>query len=226
MCGRYTLTQLPDDREVLIPEGLTLSLAPRYNIAPSQYAAVIPQEDPGRIHAFRWGLIPSWAQDMSIAFKTINARAETVLERPAFRQAVREGRCLVLSDGFYEWQKTGAGKQPYRITLKDESLFAYAGISDRWQHPDGHWIESFSIITTEPNELMADIHNRMPAILSGDAAKVWLNPHADPEELVAMLLRPYEADLMRAYPVSHQVGRVQNDDARLILPYQPPPTLF
>lgn len=224
MCGRYTLTHIPKNKEVILPEGLEVTLAPRYNIAPSQYAAVIPQADAQRIHAFRWGLIPAWAEDMSIAAQTINARMETVLDRPAFRQAVQMGRCLVLADGFYEWKKNGADKQPYRITLKGEKPFAFAGISDKWRHPDGHWIESFSIITTAPNELMADIHNRMPAILSEEMAAAWLDPRQDAEELVE-LLRPYPGE-MQAYPVSQSVGNVRHDSPRLIAPYQPPPTLF
>jgi putative SOS response-associated peptidase YedK len=149
---------------------------------------------------------------------------ESIFDRPAFRQAVLDGRCLVLADGFYEWKKTGAGKQPYRIVLRDEPIFAFAGISDRWKSPEGDWVESFSIITTEPNELMAAIHNRMPAILSEEMAHAWLDPQQDPEELVA-LLSPY-GGAMRAYPVSHSVGNVRNDFPGLIAPYQPPPTLF
>jgi putative SOS response-associated peptidase YedK len=225
MCGRYTLTHLPPNREVVMPEGRQVQLAPRYNIAPTQYAAVIPQTDAQRIHAFRWGLIPHWAEDMSIAAQTINARVETVLDRPAFRQAVRTGRCLVLADGFYEWKKTGAGKQPFRVTLKAAQPFFFAGISDTWKHPDGYRITSFSIITTPPNALMADIHDRMPAILSDDAALAWIDPRQDAEELVA-LLRPYEATAMEACAVSQSVGNVKNDFPRLIDPYLPPPTLF
>ena len=225
MCGRFTLTHLPKNQEVVLPEGVQLSLAPRYNIAPSQYCAVVPADDPERIHAFRWGLIPHWADDEAGGYKTINARVETVLDRPAFRQAVRQGRCLVLADGFYEWKKTGAGKQPYRIRLRSGRIFAFAGISDRWKRPDGAWLESFSIITTPPNALMADIHDRMPAILSDDAALAWLDPRQDVEELVA-LLGPYEATEMEAYAVSQSVGNVKNDFPQLIDLFLPPPTLF
>ncbi|MEZ4774435.1 MAG: SOS response-associated peptidase [Bacteroidia bacterium] len=225
MCGRYTFTRIPDAGSVIYPEGIPVETGPRYNIAPTQYAPVIPMDDPLHTYYFRWGLIPYWAKDMSIGLRTINARAETLLEKPAFREPVRRSRCLIPADGFYEWKKTGTGKQPYRIALKSDDIFYFAGISDEWQSPDGKKIYSFSIITTEPNELMADIHNRMPVILKGDAEKKWLDVNADVGEVLT-LTRPYDHRRMQAYPVSAQVGNVRIDHAGLIQPIVPPPLLF
>ncbi|MDX2246583.1 MAG: SOS response-associated peptidase [Bacteroidia bacterium] len=225
MCGRYTFTRTTDAGAVVYPEGISINANPRYNIAPTQYAPVIPMDDPLHTYYFRWGLIPHWAKDVSIGIKMINARAETLGEKPAFREPLRRSRCLVPADGFYEWKKTASGKQPYRITLQPESVFSFAGISDEWVSPEGNRIFSFSIITTEPNELMADIHDRMPVILSGEAEKKWLDPRTDVSEVIT-LLKPYNPFRMKAYPVSPQVGNVRADHAGLIQPYAPPALLF
>ena len=225
MCGRYTFTQTPDPELVVLPEGFEIETGPRYNLAPGQFAPVIQQADPEHIHYMRWGLIPAWARDEKIGYKMINARAETLADKPAFRGPVRQSRCLVMADGFYEWKKTGAGKQPFRITLKDESPFYFAGIYDRWHAPIGYEIMTFSIITTEPNELMTDIHDRMPAILTPDQELIWMDPDRGLDEVLAVL-KPYESIRMNAYPVSPQVGNVRNDNQNLVLPYHPPPTLF
>ena len=166
MCGRYSFAQNPDPAVIVQPEGVEMVWEPRYNLAPTQYAPVIPQGDPKRIHLMRWGLVPYWAKDSSIGFKMINARSETITEKPAFRDPVKRSRCLVLADGFYEWKKTANGKQPYRIVLETEKPFYMAGISDQWLSPEGKKIQTFSIITTGPNELMKDIHNRMPVIFN------------------------------------------------------------
>jgi putative SOS response-associated peptidase YedK len=224
MCGRYSFTQIPDPALIVQPEGIEIEWKPRYNLAPSQYAPVIPQQDSRHIHLMKWGLIPHWARDKSMAFKMINARAETITEKPAYREPVKRSRCLVLADGFYEWKKTASGKQPYRIVMESEKVFYMAGISDEWVDQDGQKIHSFSIITTAPNRLMEDIHDRMPAILTRDEGKKWLLTN-DYQEAVS-LLDPFPANLMKAYPVSPLVGNVKHDNPDLILPYTPPPSLF
>ncbi|MEL7533419.1 MAG: SOS response-associated peptidase [Bacteroidota bacterium] len=225
MCGRYTLTQVPDESAVVYPETEKIALIPRFNVAPTQLMPIIPMSDPGHIHFYRWGLIPHWAKDKKIGYKMINARAETLLEKAAFKTPFRQGRCLVPADGFYEWKQTLSGKQPYRITLQDESLFYFAGLYDVWRSPEGKNIYSYTVITTEPNELMLDIHDRMPVILDTAAAERWLSPQEEAEDLQSILLA-FPAEEMKAYPVSPEVGSVRNESERLIRPYEPPPTLF
>lgn len=227
MCGRYSLSQLPEDLEVIWPEDIPPEWQPRYNIAPSQWCPVIHQDDQEHIYLYRWGLIPYWAKDIKIGYKMINARAETLWEKAGFKRAIQKSRCIIPSDGFYEWKK-GAGKQkqPYRICLKSEEIMYFAGLSEVWKNPDGKKINSFSIITTEPNELMADIHNRMPVILPHNTTiSTWLNPYTSKEEL-QNLLRPCDTELLKAYPVSPSLGNVKNEGEHLIQPWQPPTTLF
>ncbi len=218
MCGRYTYTQIPelDPETIVLPAGKDIPLLPRYNIAPTNYAPVIPMDDPRHIHFFRWGLIPHWAEDMKIGYKLINARSETVLEKASFRDVVRRRRCLVLGDSFYEWKKAGKDKQPMRIGLKGFSPFYMAGLADSWTSPDGQQVQTYTILTTEPNELMAEIHDRMPVILPKAAATRWLNPQEEPESLVVELCRPFDSLSMKAYEVGKAVGNVRNDDASLI----------
>jgi len=227
MCGRYSLIQLPTELEVIWPEQIFDQWQPRYNLAPGQYAPLITQEAPNMIRFYVWGLIPYWAKDRKIGYKLINARAETLWEKPAFRRAARNSRCLVLADGFYEWKKnTGKYKQPYRIGLKEEGIMTFAGITERWKDPQtGEYVNSFAIITTEPNELTAELHDRMPAILDQEAARKWLDPAMEQTALQALLC-PFPADKMKAYPVSPAVGNVKNDFPELLQPYQPPPSLF
>ena len=225
MCGRYTFTQAPDESVVVQPEGMNIPLIPRYNIAPSQYVALSPQEDPDHIHFYRWGLIPHWAKDEKVGYMMINARSETLLEKASFKGAFRKHRCLIWADGFYEWKKSPSGKQPYRIILKSGEVFAFAGIAARWKSPEGKWLKSCSIITTEPNGLMADIHNRMPVILKKEDEAQWLDPEVSAEDLLP-LLKPFNSEQMKAYTVSPAVGKVQNDSEHLIELWQPPPTLF
>lgn len=225
MCGRYSLTKPPEESVVIFTDGAPVSLLPRYNVAPSQWMPVIPMQDPKHVYYYRWGLIPHWAKEEKIGFKMLNARAETLLEKPAFRGPMRTQRCLVPADGFYEWKQTEGGKQPYRIILREKDLFYFAGLYDSWQGPNGKLIGSYTIITTEPNELMIDIHDRMPVILPKEMTRRWLDPDEKPEYLHAAL-QPYSAAAMRAYPVSPAVGNVRNDTASLIEPYAPPPSLF
>lgn len=217
MCGRYRLTA--KERWLsqyfnLDPEDV--AWAARWNIAPTQEVATIRQDcdEPKRLFALmRWGLIPYWAKDASIASRTINAMSETVAEKPAFRDAIRRRRCLIPADGFYEW-KAGLEKrkQPFNIGLENDGLFALAGIWDRWTDSSGHAIESCSILTTEANALIADIHNRMPVILKPEDYDLWLDPGVTDPGRVMGLLRPFDARGMRKYPVSARVSRVENDD--------------
>ncbi|GAB4418772.1 MAG: SOS response-associated peptidase [Bacteroidia bacterium] len=207
MCGRYAFTQVPQAAVAVSPDA---ALLPRYNVAPTNLCPVFPQDDPTRVHLFRWGLIPHWAKDEKIGYQLINARAETVFDKPAFREGVRRSRCLVWADGFYEWKKEGKSKQPYRIGLRSGEPFTFAGLSARWRHPAGHWVDSFTIITTTPNDLMAGIHDRMPVILRDEAARLWLDPGAS-AGVLAELLVPFPSDALEAYPVSSAVGNVRND---------------
>jgi putative SOS response-associated peptidase YedK len=215
MCGRYELHHNPDVMALMFELGMKPDWLPRYNIAPSQQAPIVRVDKEGgrRASMVRWGLIPHWAKDKSIAYKTINARAETVATAPAFRDAFRKHRCLVPASGFYEWQVRAGGKQPYRIGMIDDAPFAFAGLWSRWNDPEGQTIDTYTIVTTEPNELTAKVHSRMPVILAREDYSRWLDVAApDPAEL----LRPYPAEEMRAYPVSSRVGSPKNDDATLL----------
>lgn len=222
MCGRYSLATLPPNLEHAFPEA---EWTPRYNLAPTQSCPVLTQEAPDTLQAYRWGLVPRWARDLGMGARMINARSETVWDKPTFKGPVRNTRCLVPADGFYEWKRTPEGKQPFRIRPTADAYLWFAGIYDRWQGKEGQWIPTFSILTTEPNALMASLHDRMPVILGEAARKRWLDAAASREELDE-LLQPYPADALEAYPVSPQVGNVRNDHKGLIQPYEPPPTLF
>jgi len=195
-------------------------LSPRFNIAPTQaVAAVRARADGGReLVALTWGLIPSWSKDRTIGSRMINARAETVGEKPAFRAALRARRCLVLADGFYEWQKLGTRKQPHHIRMRDGRPFAFAGLWERWTPPEGDPVESCTIITTLPNEVVAPIHDRMPAILAPADLDRWLDPGVRDPAAVAALLRPYPAGDMTAYPVSLRVNSPGADDPSCVVP--------
>lgn len=216
MCGRFTIFADPERLAERFQAGLPAEgLQPRYNAAPTQQLPVILNDGPAAIQLLQWGLIPFWAKDPSIGSRLINARAETLAEKPAFRTALKKRRCLVLADGFYEWQKTAAGKQPMRITLASGEPFAMAGLWETWDAPDGSPLCTFAIITGEPNELVASIHNRMPAILLPEHEAIWLDNAAEPA-IWLDILRPYPAERMAAYPVSRRVNFVGNDDAELV----------
>jgi putative SOS response-associated peptidase YedK len=189
---------------------------PRFNVAPTNNVPVILNDDGVlKLDAFRWGLIPFWAKDMKIGYNMINARAVTVTEKPAFKNAFKQRRCLIPADGFYEWKKIGTDKQPYRILMKDERIFSMAGLWETWNAPDGEKIFSCTIITTEPNELMVDIHDRMPLILSREDEQKWLEKEQSVEDLKAML-QPFPVEEMKAYPVSKDVGNVKNQGYELV----------
>lgn len=201
---------------------------PRFNVAPSQPVPVVrlaPQQpQPQReLVWLRWGLIPSWAKDPAIGNRMINARAETVAEKPAYRAALRRRRCLVAADGFYEWQRTGKRKQPYFIRMRDDRPFALAGLWEAWEGPDHSSIESCTLLTTEPNELLRPIHDRMPVILAADDYPRWLDPAAEEPGRLAPLLRPYPGGEMVAGPVSTFVNSPANEGPKCI---EPEPGLF
>jgi putative SOS response-associated peptidase YedK len=187
----------------------------RYNCAPTQKLAVISNENPEELSLYRWGLIPFWAKDIAIGNKLINAKSETILEKPVFKNSFKNKRCLVLSDGFYEWKKD-AGKIPYRITRKDGSAFAMAGIWDKWINQESEEIHSFAILTTVPNSLMEKIHDRMPVILDRKTERKWIE-NTSLEELLSML-KPCDASSLIAVPVSTLVNSPRNDSPEVLTP--------
>jgi putative SOS response-associated peptidase YedK len=218
MCGRYTLTFFPDRLADRFDAQLPIEdFYPRYNVSPTQYLPVIRNKDERRIEMLRWGLIPVWAKDPSIGNRLINARAETVADKPSFRSAFQKRRCLVLADGFYEWIKASNGKIPVRIMLKSGEPFAFAGLWESWKDPAGESIDTFTIITADPNQLIAPIHHRMPVILLPENETAWLDNDVDRDTLLGML-QPYPADLMTTYPVTTGVNSPGNDDPSLIEP--------
>ncbi len=216
MCGRLSIATGSDILQVRFNVEIAEDLQPRYNAAPTQNLPVILNDEPRTINLCRWGLIPYWAKEEKIGSRMINARAETLLEKPSFRNAFKKKRCLVLADGFYEWKKTSDRKRPYRITMKSNEPFALAGIWDVWTTPDGEALRSFSIITTEPNDLMKDLHHRMPAILKRENEERWLQ---DIDASAAQeMLEPYPGDDLQAYPVSTLVNSPRNDTEAIIQP--------
>jgi putative SOS response-associated peptidase YedK len=210
MCGRFSIAAPVGPIENRFDVGIGFNYTPRFNCAPTQNIPVISNREPDVLSLYRWGLIPVWAKDKKIGNSLINARAETITEKPAFKNSFRRKRCLVPADGFYEWRRTAAKqKTPYRIVMKDEGLFAMAGIWDSWKDEGGEIIHSFSIITTTPNELMRDIHDRMPVILELKDEKTWLQEND--QDVLIRLLRPFPHELMKAYPVSTLVNSPAND---------------
>ena len=219
MCGRFSFSPLTKVIEDRFDVKVDSSYKPRYNCAPSQNLAVISNQDRGNLSFFRWGLIPFWARDIKIGYRMINAKAETITEKPSFKNPFKRKRCLVLSDGFFEWKRINdKEKIPYRIVMKDNSLFSMAGIWDTWKNEKDEAIHSFSIITTGPNELMKNIHDRMPVILPKEEEKTWLD-ETPPDELFP-LLRPFPAGLMTAYPVSRLVNSPANDRPEILDPVE------
>ena len=221
MCGRFTLTVNPTEvEETFGSYTFPQTFAPRFNVAPTQPVLAIPNDDQNTADFFVWGLIPMWAKDPSIGNRMINARAETLEEKPAFRGSLKYKRCLILADGFYEW-KASEGKKaktPFFIHMKDRKPFAFAGLWDSWNSPDGSLVKSCTIITTEPNELTNLIHNRMPVILHPRDYAKWLDPSPQTPDRLKPLLKPFPADLMDAYPVSPLVNTPANDKPELVVP--------
>lgn len=221
MCGRLILTLYPQDiREILPDVEVPDEWTPRYNIAPSQAIAVVANREPKRVEFFRWGLIPSWAKDASIGDKMINARAESVATKPSFRGPFKHRRCLVLADGFYEWQAAVGRrtKTPFCIRLKSRGPFALAGLWDTWHPPEGPIMSSCTIITTAANEMMAPIHDRMPVILPPAAYTEWIDVGEQPPDRLSKLLVPYPSDELIAYPVSQVVNNPRHDAPDCVAP--------
>ncbi len=221
MCGRFTLTVDTSQLQETFPWlHIDHEVVPRFNIAPSQPVAVVPNNNENKLEYFNWGLIPSWAKDPEIGNRMINARAETLAEKPSFRTALRRRRCLVLASGFYEWRKdpNGKTKTPMYVRLNTGKPFGFAGLWDAWNSPDGSTILSCTIITTRPNSLMETIHNRMPVIVPEGAYDLWLDSgEHNPEELNPILM-PYPADEMVAFPVSRMVNSPEIDLPKCIEP--------
>jgi len=222
MCGRYNLIS---DAEALVDFFRTanrLDTKPRYNIAPSQNAPVIYAGEKGReLALMHWGLIPHWARERKFGYHTINARAETVASKPAFRDAFRRHRCLIPATGFYEWQAGVDGKQPYNIRVGDGKLFAFAGLWAHWDKDPEAPLDSFSIIVTDANEAIRPLHERMPVILHPDDYETWLDPTIQDTALLQPLLSPCPAAWVNSYPVSRRVNTPANDDPECLEPLEP-----
>jgi putative SOS response-associated peptidase YedK len=221
MCGRFTLTDPDADLAVQFNLPEIPDMQPRYNIAPTQPVAVVRvagKSQAREMVMLHWGLIPFWAKDPKIGSRMINARAETAAEKPAFRAAFRRRRCLVVADGFYEWQKQNGTKQPFFIRLRDKHPFAFAGLWEHWEGPDDSIIQSCTLLTCNPNDFLKAIHNRMPVILDPADYDLWLDPEVEDRDLLQPLLHPYPAQSMDGYPVSRYVNSPDNDSPRCIEP--------
>jgi putative SOS response-associated peptidase YedK len=221
MCGRYTLaTQLDLLADRFGFETGSVSYQPRYNVAPGQDMPVVISDGGGRLAMMRWGLVPYWAREESIGYRMINARAETLAEKPSFKKSLQSRRCLVLADGFYEWRKQLPGKRktPMRFVLRNRRPFGFAGLWDSWRQPDGEPLRTFTIITTSANEIVRPVHDRMPVILRPEDEDLWLNGESEGSEVLTNLLRPFAAELLEAYEVSWEVSSPSNDSPACIEP--------
>jgi putative SOS response-associated peptidase YedK len=219
MCGRYSLTPINISglEERFSFRGVDLVYQPRFNIAPTQNVLTVVHHGlENRPQLMKWGLIPFWAKDPSIGNRMINARAESVVEKPSFRQAFQKRRCLILADGFYEWKKEGKNKVPVRVILKSGEPFGFAGLWEKWRSPEGAFIHSCTIITTMPNSMIEPIHNRMPVILTRGAEVPWLDPTNTDISKLRKLLIPYAANMMETYKVSTLVNSPKNESPDVI----------
>ena len=223
MCGRYSLiADLGELARRFEFDGDWLTFDSSYNVAPTQEVLTVVGGESRRAGYMHWGLIPSWAKDPSIGSRMINARAETVAEKPAFRTALRRRRCLVLADGFYEWQKSASRRRPMRVVMRSGEPFAFAGLWETWRDPEGEVVPSCTILTTEANDLLRPIHDRMPVILSRDNEDLWLDRSESDPAALADALNPYPANEMYAYEVSSLVNSYVNDGPEVI-DRNPPP---
>ncbi len=219
MCGRFSRHHKPDEiAERFDVELIDFDFDPRYNIAPSQISPVIAFQNERKMMAAKWGLVPFWAKDPAIGNKLINARAETLAEKPSFKNALAKRRCLIPADGFYEWQKKSKGPgQPYYVRLNSGGLFAFAGLWEVWKNPEGGMLQTFTIITTEPNELIKTFHHRMAVILKPEDEGAWIDPENGVNDVLP-LLKPYPAEGMEAYMVSRAINSPLTDNEALIEP--------
>jgi len=220
MCGRYSLVPKADFAERFGVENLQLDLEPRYNIAPTQTTPVITRNSPNRAEEMRWGLVPFWAKDPSIGNKMINARAETIAEKASFKWSFKKKRCLIPANGFYEWKKEGKTKQPYLIHRQDGKPFAFAGLWSTWVDKEhgGVPLETFTILTTDPNDLMRPLHNRMPVIVDPENFDLWLDPKVEDPAKLQPLLVPHAVDGFEAFPVSKNVNSPAHDAPDCVAP--------
>lgn len=220
MCGRYTLTLDPGELQELLELGPFVHVVqPRYNIAPSQPVPIVKDFQTRAVELYRWGLVPFWSKDPTIGNRMINARAETVSEKPAYRAAYKYRRCLILADGFFEWlnDKTAGVKVPYYFKMLDDKPFTFAGLYEHWEPPEGGELHTCTILTCEPNELVADVHNRMPVILNEQTRWQWIDPDTSKSALLDSLV-PYPAQEMKSYPVSRSVNSPRNDTPEILAP--------
>ncbi|MBI4595851.1 MAG: SOS response-associated peptidase [Candidatus Tectomicrobia bacterium] len=223
MCGRFTLfCEIETICLRFKAEKASVEIGPRYNIAPNNIVLAIVNGTKRQLKLFRWGLIPSWAKEAVIGHKMINARAETLATKPSFKKALRKQRCLILADGFYEWRKEGRNKWPVYYQLKSTELFAFAGLWDSWTSAAGDRIESCTIITTESNSLVAEIHDRMPVILASETEDYWLDSSITDSEEIITFLKPYPAELMQSHEVSRLVNSPAYDGPECIKPLTNP----
>jgi putative SOS response-associated peptidase YedK len=219
MCGRYAITSAPEAIRRLFRYPEQPNFPPRYNVAPTQPIPIVRLSEGERHFALvRWGLIPAWVKDPKNFSLLINARAESVNDKPAFRNAMKYRRCLVPADGFYEWQRVGAGKRPFYVGLKDGGPFAFAGLWEVWTGPNGEELETAAIVTTQASPSIAHIHDRMPVMLEPDAFDSWLDCKTVDAEMAAAMIAPARDERLAVHQVSPAVNRVANDDASLIAP--------
>ena len=222
MCGRFALhhsaAQLAERFSI---ERIVVDLPPRYNVAPTQPVAVVVQPSQRHLEAFKWGLVPFWAKDPKIGNRMINARAETLAEKPAYRAALKRRRCLIPASGFFEWKKAEKEKIPHYIHMADDYPFAMAGLWEEWTSPADEILHTCTIITTQANAFMTPIHHRMPVILDPESQSAWLDPSQEDPAVLTSLLQPYPDDHLTAYPVSKQVNKPINDTPDCIEPMKP-----
>jgi len=219
MCGRYTVTSAPAALRALFGYAEQPNFPPRYNVAPTQPIAIIRLADGKRQFALvRWGLLPSWVKDPKTFTLLINARGESVVDKPAFRAAMKRRRCLIPADGFYEWQATGGRKRPFYVHAKSGAPLAFAGLWETWTGPNGEELDTAAIVTTRANKALEPIHDRMPVIVAPEAFELWLNSDKVDAETAAALIAPAPEDLLEAYEISPAVNRTANDNAKLIEP--------
>jgi len=219
MCGRFVLIANPDVIQTAFDlTTMPASLSARYNIAPTQPVAVITNEHPDELTFYKWGLIPSWSKDMTAASKLINARSESAAEKPSFRSAFKRRRCIIPSDGYYEWQQRAGEKIPMFIHMKNRAVFGLAGLWEVWHSPDGSEVRTCTILTTDANDFMQTIHNRMPVILHKEDYPLWLSSDEEPTPVLQALMQPYSGDDLTAYAVSKMVNKPVNDSPELIQP--------
>ena len=218
MCGRFAITLVHGFFARFAVTDQEVQLVPRFNIAPTQTVPVIVRGSPNRAIPMRWGLIPFWAKDPKIGNRLINARAESVSTKPAFRGALKKRRCIVPTTGFYEWRREDKVKTPFYVHMKDNSFFGLAGMYDKWRRPDGSTLQTFTIITTTPNSVLEKIHNRMPVILKPEQEEDWLSNAELSAKALEGFFKPYPSRSMTAYEVSRTVNSPANDSPELILP--------